>query len=270
MQFGSSSSPIALCDTHESVRALEPLRTESSKIAAEVFRVSEQLKSAPTNHAFHSRLQILRRSQQEILNMFNAQSSSIQPIIITGCELGSSDVPAQLAKAVREERARVEEVKELSRRGEERNARTVAKDVVRIRKVRDRMFVLDANNKFNTVKDLLEEVVKRLQGLQSMKATAEGAKYGDDRFVDVLRYCSRLASDLLLIDLYEKDVERQVRMVAKEEQLEGARMYAKALVGLRKCRAEVGKGVEALAKRAGDEALEVAIKYMHAIDVNTR
>eukprot|EP00177_Eucheuma_denticulatum_P007335 GFKZ01013348.1.p2 GENE.GFKZ01013348.1~~GFKZ01013348.1.p2 ORF type:complete len:287 (-),score=40.53 GFKZ01013348.1:2525-3385(-) len=261
----SSSTNPTTSDRHPRFRRLESIRTESGKVAAEIFNASRHLLANPNDGRVSTRLRFLRQFQADLTGMAEAELMTHRPIVITGRELGPTDVPMLLAKAVLDEKAQHDEVKRLARTGQVENAREVAKDIVRNRKFKARLYALDAGNKYRTVKALVEDVDARVARALEMESLAVTATLGDDAFVEVMRFCSQLASDIILLDRYEAAVRGLLKKLAQEQQLDSGRPLAKGLLEIRGSRDAVTLGVNSLIEKATDDSLKAGIRYMHKL-----
>lgn len=262
---GSSSVTSTTADRHPRIRRLESIRTESGKVAAEIFNASRHQLANPNDARVTARLHFLRQFQTDLNDMGEAELMTHRPVVITGRELGSTDVPMLLAKAILDEKSQHVEAKRLARTGQVENAREVAKEIVRTRKVKARYYALDAGNKYRTVKALVEDVDGRVARVPEMESLASTVTLGEDAFGDVIRFCSELASDLILLDRYEVAVRELLKKLAQEQQLDSGRPLAKGLLEIRSSRDAVTQSVSSLVEKAQDQGLKAAIRHMHKL-----
>lgn len=269
MERGASSShtvpsTASALDRPQDILRLEAYRTESAKVASEIFAIDRDLAANPSSNTLKSRSFVLKRFRDELSGMTKAELSTHKPISITGSETGPTEVPRLLHQVQREETVRLKDVKDVARTGDLKLSRQLARDVVRIRKEKDRLFVMDANNKYRTIKTLLELMESRHTRFQAICQDAETAKFGENTANEVLSFASELLSDHVLLLRFEREVRRQLKFLASKNQVNAAKVLAQSMIELQKCNKRVQESFEQLDESANDDVLKAGIQYLRA------
>lgn len=223
---------------------------ELEQLATQGHTPSDNRPARDASYRLSQRSQLL----QQLIQMESAELALIRPAVVMGERSG---VALLLAKAKEDERRHLALAKECARKGETGNARLLAQEVVRVRKVLARLYAMDGTERVKGVDMLIEDVDERVGRASSFRVgTAETSR-------ELYGYSAELASDSLRLLWCEAELRRQAKALVQEGQTDAARVLSKGVVDVIAARKRLGDAVEGLVERARSEDIKEGIRSVH-------